>query len=72
MSWVNDMDKRVSCFECIAPVTLYRSAMSDAQWQYICHKFQVPVDSQKVRSIKIESTENMKKETIDITYEWSP
>ena len=64
--------KRITSFECVAPVTLFRSSMSDGQWGYICHKFQIPVDSEKVRSIKISSSENSSKDAIDIEYEWAP
>lgn len=63
-------DKQVTHVACIAPVTLYRSSMSDGQWKYICHKFQIPIDSEKVRSITIASCDISSEDRLDVSYEW--
>lgn len=64
------MSGRVVHLDCEAPVVLHRSAMSDAQWRYICRKFRITGDeSDKIRSIAICSGDFSDKDTLEIAYE---
>lgn len=65
-------DKQVTHAECVAPVTLFRSSMSDGTWKYVCHKFGIHVDSEKVRSITIASCDISVNDRLDVSYEWAP